>query len=160
MSPKSDSPAEAAIRHHWNQGQSPCLEHCWVICTDASLPYALEMKQHLLSDGLDEHRVHLYYGQYELEDPNHPGLTLTVDDGAANDPNVILSLIHAIYADAQTKGLDESDIFVDFTGGTKPMSVGTVLACADPSCHLEYLTQTNPPELVEVQVSYKVKPLR
>lgn len=160
MSPKADSPAEAAIRYHWNQGQTPCLEHCWIICTETSLPHARAMKQHLLATGLDEHHTHLYYGQYALDDPSHPDLNLIVGDRAVNNPNVILTLINAIYADAQTKGLDESDILVDFTGGTKPMSVGTVLACADPSRHLQYLTQTNPPEIVEVKVSYKIKPLQ
>lgn len=160
MSPKPDSPAEAAIRYHWNQGQAPNLEHCWIICTDTSLPFARPMKQALLADGLDEHQTHLYYGSYELNDPNQSGLSLTLSDQTTDDPDTILNLINAIFADAQFKGLSESDIIIDFTGGTKPMSIGTVLACVSPSRRLEYFTQTNPPGLVEVQVSYKIKPIR
>ncbi|ESA34642.1 crispr-associated protein [Leptolyngbya sp. Heron Island J] len=45
MSPKNDSPAEAVIRFHWNDGQGNHLKHCWIICTDKSLPYATEMMQ-------------------------------------------------------------------------------------------------------------------
>lgn len=160
MSTKSQSPAEAAIRHHWNQGQSPHLQHCWVICTESSVDYAVEMKRRLLADNIDENQLKIHYGTYGLNDPKQPGLTLTVGDRAADDPNTILKLVNAIFADAEAKGLDEADILVDFTGGTKPMGVGTVLACASPNRRLEYLTQTDPPQLVEVQVSYKIKPIR
>ncbi len=158
MSARHDSPAEAAIRHHWNQGQAPHLQHCWVICTDSSLSYAREMKRRLL-ETIDENQLNLYYGSYELHNSNQPGLTLTISDRDADDPNVSLHLIDAIFADALSKGLEESDILVDFTGGTKPMGVGAVFACASPTRHLEYLTQTQTPGLVEIQVSYKIKPV-
>ncbi|MGF1495424.1 MAG: CRISPR-associated protein [Elainellaceae cyanobacterium] len=160
MSTRDDSPAEFAIRHHWNRGQPPHLQHCWVICTKSSEDYAKKMKQRLLADGIDENQLHLYYGSYKLNDPSQPGLTLTMSDRDADDPDTILNLVNAIFLDAQSKGLDESDILVDFTGGTKPMGVGTVLACAAPARRLEYLAQTQPPQLMEVRVSYKVKPVR
>jgi hypothetical protein len=160
MSTKPESPAEMAIRHHWNQGQEPHLQHCWVICTESSIDHAVEMKRKLLRDGIDEHKLHLYYGSYGLNDTSQPGLTLTVSDRAADDPDTILKLVNAIYVDAQAKGLHESDIMVDFTGGTKPMGAGTVLACASPTRRLEYFLQTEPPQLVEIRVSYKVKPIK
>lgn len=160
MSTRIDSPAEVAIRHHWNQGQIPCLQHCWVICTESSLDYAREMKRSLLEDDIDENRLHLYYGSYELNDLDQPGLSLIVSDRAADDPETTLRLVNAIFADARTKGLAETDILVDFTGGTKPMGIGAVLACAAPSRRLEYLAQTQPPRLVEVRVAYKIKPTR
>ncbi len=160
MSAKHNSPAEAAIRYHWNKGQAPHLQHCWVICTDSSVDYAREMKRRLLEADIDENTLHLYYGSYALNDPNHPGCTLTVSDRAADDPDTVLRLVNAIFADARSKGLEEADLLVDFTGGTKPMGVGAVLACTSPTRHLEYLTQTNPPHLVEVQVSYKLKPVK
>ena len=118
------------------------------------------MKQRLLESDIDENQLHLYYGSYELNNPNQPGLTLTVNDRAANDPDTVLRLVNAIFVDARSKGLDESDLLVDFTGGTKPMGIGAVLACTAPTRHLEYLTQTNPPHLVKVQVSYKIKPVK
>jgi hypothetical protein len=160
MSTKHDSPAEAAIRHHWNQGQPPHLQHCWVICTESSATYAKQMKVRLLENGVDENRLHLYYGSYELNDPDQPGLTLTVRDRQADDPETILNLVNAIFVDARLKGLDEPNVMVDFTGGTKPMGVGAFLACATPTRRLEYLAQTVPPRLVEVQVSYKIKPVK
>lgn len=163
MSTNPNPPAEAAIRHHWNKGKKPHLQHCWIICTESSVSYATDMKVRLLEDKdiqFDENRVHLYHSTYELTLPNQPKLSLTVNDRQADDPDTILNLVNAIYADARTKGLDETDILVDFTGGTKPMSVGAVLACAAPTRRLEYLAQTTPPHLVEVQVSYKVKPVK
>ena len=160
MSAKHASPAEAAIRYHWNSGQTPHLQHCWVICTDSSLDYAREMKQRLLEDDIDENQLQLYYGSYELKNPDPTGLTLTLSDRAADDPDTVLHLVNAIFEDARSKGLEEADVLVDFTGGTKPMSAGAVLACTAPTRHLEYLTQTNPPHLVEVQISYKIKPIK
>jgi len=35
--------------------------------------------------------------------------------------------------------LDEEDVIADFTGGTKPMTVGMIFACLSPSRHLEYV---------------------
>lgn len=160
MSTKTDSPAELAIRHHWNQEQSPHLRHCWLICTESSLPYAVDLKRKLLAEGIDEHQLQLHYGSYALTDPTQPGLTLTISDRAADDPNTTLSLINAIFADGESLGLRETDIVVDFTGGTKPMGAGSVLACASPDRRLEYFAQTDPPQLVEIEVSYKVKPIK
>ncbi|XHX78426.1 MAG: hypothetical protein RBJ76_29085 [Stenomitos frigidus ULC029] len=162
MSPKHDSPAEAAIRHHWNNGQTPCLQHCWVICTDSSITHARDMKRRLLEAAIDENQLHLYYGSYTLNNPDPSGspLTLTVNDRDADDPDSILHLVNAIFADADSKGLAEADVLVDFTGGTKPMSVGAVLACVAPTRHLEYLTQTTPPKLVGVRIAYKIRSIK
>ena len=160
MSTKPDSPAERAIRYHWNHGNDPHLKHCWVICTESSLDYAVAMKQSLLADGIDENQLQIHYGSYPLNDPGQPGLTLTISDRAADDPDTILNLVNAIFVDAQAKGLDESDLMVDFTGGTKPMGVGAVLACASPNRSLEYFVQTDQPQLAEIKVSYKIKPAK
>jgi hypothetical protein len=35
--------------------------------------------------------------------------------------------------------LAEEDVIADFTGGTKPMTVGMIFACLNPSRHLEYV---------------------
>lgn len=52
MSPRSDPPAEVAIRHHWNQGRDPHLEHCWIICTETSYQAAQEMHKRLVDDAI------------------------------------------------------------------------------------------------------------
>jgi len=81
MSPKSDSPAERVIRYHWNQGQHPYLQHCWVICTNKSLPYAQEMLKALTHDGITQ-TVEIHYGQYDLgaDDPSEASMSLLVAD--------------------------------------------------------------------------------
>lgn len=152
-----NSPAEVAIQHHWNNGQSPHLQHCWVICTHTSLDYAQKMKQRLVAEGVDENRLQFHYGNYLLNDPDNPGQTLTISDHDAEDPDQVIRLVDSIFVDAAVKGLSASDVIVDFTGGTKPLGVGAFLACASPERRLEYITQTTPPRLVEVQVSYKIR---
>jgi CRISPR-associated protein (Cas_Cas02710) len=46
--------------------------------------------------------------------------------------------VDRIYAE-QLDGLAEEDIIADFTGGTKPMTVGMVFACLTPSRSLQYV---------------------
>lgn len=152
MSLKSDSPAERAIRYHWNQGQEPHLLHCWIICTETSLPHAHTLHQQLIKEGTHEY-LHLHYDRYPLPNPENidAPLSLTVSDADANDPDSILKLVDGIYADAQRYGLEESDLIVDFTGGTKPLGVGVFLACTHPNRRLEYITQEPEPRVVEIK---------
>jgi hypothetical protein len=46
--------------------------------------------------------------------------------------------VDRIYAE-QLDGMAEEDIIADFTGGTKPMTVGMVFACLTPSRSLQYV---------------------
>jgi CRISPR-associated protein (Cas_Cas02710) len=46
--------------------------------------------------------------------------------------------VDRIYAE-QLNGIAEEDIIADFTGGTKPMTVGMVFACLTPSRSLQYV---------------------
>jgi hypothetical protein len=46
--------------------------------------------------------------------------------------------VEKIYAE-QLDGIAEEDIIADFTGGTKPMTVGMVFACLTPSRSLQYV---------------------
>ncbi|PZO44746.1 MAG: CRISPR-associated protein [Phormidesmis priestleyi] len=159
MSLKDDSPAEIAIRHHWNNGEGKGLKHCWLICTHKSRPYADAMYQRLIAEGIGG-EVSFHYGDYKLRDRFGEVRSLTVDEQAAQEPDSILQVVNAIYIDATAKGLDESDVIVDFTGGTKPLGVGAFLACTSPDRRLEYLKQDPSPSLVEVKVSYTLKPLK
>ena len=161
MSTKEDSPAEVAIRRHWNGGREPHLEHCWVICTEQSVEFAERMHQCLIKEGIGG-EVNLRYGDYEVEDPTQPErkLKLTVANAQANDPNHILQLVEGIYAEAEALGLAESEMIVDFTGGTKPLGVGVFLACTRPERRLEYIAQGERAEILEVKVSYKLKPVK
>lgn len=161
MSARHDSPAERVIRHHWNQGQAPHLQHCWVICTEKSLPYAQEMVQVLTQDGITQ-TVEIHYGQYELgtsavlETP----MNLLVADELMDDPKHIQQLVDCIYADAETKGLDETEVIADYTGATKGMTAGILLACLAPDRQLQYISQVQFPQIMSVHVSYRLKQVR
>jgi hypothetical protein len=161
MSPKDDSPAESAILHHWNEGRSPHLEHCWLICTDKSLPFAQKLVEKMNDLGVTQ-KVEFHYGNYELDDLEHPGqkVSLLIPETLVNDPIYIQKLVNCIYADVQKQGLDESQAIADFTGGTKPMTVGTILACTHPSRRLQYISQIDPCPLMEVKISYKLQPIK
>ena len=161
MSLKEDSPAQRAIEHHWNQGHKPHLKHCWLICTNQSLPYAQKMIKKLTDTGMTQ-TVEFHYGNYELEDPEHPEqkLNLLVPDDVVDDPNYIRRLVNCIYADAQHQGLQESQVIADYTGATKAMTVGIVLACTAPERQLQYVSQVTDPQMMQVKISYKLKPVK
>ncbi len=161
MSTSDNSPAEVAIRHHWNSGQPPNLEFCWLITTPDALPYARKLHQRLVDEGMAE-RLNLFYGDYAIPDVANPQqqLTLNVSQTAANDPDSILHLVNSIYAHSQRLGLAETDVIVDFTGGTKPLGVGAFLACISPGRRLEYIASREQPELLEIKVDYQLKSLK
>ncbi|NEQ95621.1 MAG: CRISPR-associated protein [Cyanothece sp. SIO2G6] len=158
MSPKPDSPAERVIRHHWNNGQKPHLQHCWVICTDKSLPYAQEMVKALTHDGITQ-TVEIHYGQYDLggDDPADSPMSLWVADERMDDPKHIQQLVDRIYLDAEAKGVDETEVIADYTGATKGMTAGILLACLAPERQLQYISQIQFPQIMAVHVSYRLK---
>ena len=161
MSPRDRSPAEAAIRYHWHQGQAPHLQHCWLICTEKSLPFANTLASRLAEAGITQ-QLKLYYGAYSLPDADQPDQTvsLLVPDALVDDPNYIQRLVDAIYQDAIAQvGLSESEVIADYTGATKGMTAGILLACTRPERPLEYISQIDPGQIMAVNVSYRLKAL-
>jgi hypothetical protein len=159
MSTRDDSPAEFAIRHHWNQGNLPHLEYCWIICTAESVDYARRLEQRLSADGIGE-RLTLFYGEYQIANPQQgdQSFRLKVGPETINDPDYVLHLVNAIYAHAESLGVPEPDLIVDITGGTKPLGVGAFLACTRPERRLEYITtQEESRQIVEIRVAYRLK---
>lgn len=160
-SPQEESPAERAILHHWNGGQTPNLLHCWLICTQQSQSSAQELQKKLIDKGLSQGCA-LHYGQdYWMDDLKHPGerLSLCIPDDAIDDPIYIQHLIDCIYADAFSQyGLEESEVIADFTGGTKTMSAGIILAGAIAARRLQYISQRGDRELMEIEIAYKLVP--
>lgn len=67
-----------------------------------------------------------------------------------------------LYTDEQNNyGLEKSDIIADFTGGTKSMTVGVVLAGATRSRRLQYISQLSEEHpLMEIKIAYKLTPLK
>ncbi len=149
-----DSPAEVAIRHHLKNNR---LKYCWVICTRDSCEPARKMIEQLKQQGAES--VRFYYGGDPIEnvEQRDRSLTLTVPDDKVDDPNYICNLVEGIYADADRYGLTESDVIADYTGGTKGLTVGLLLACAKPARSLQYISQVHHPPIMEVKINYKLK---
>ena len=47
-----------------------------------------------------------------------------------DDPQKSYYLVRSIYEEAKAFGLSEGDVIADYTGGTKSMTAGMVLACS------------------------------
>ncbi|MBE9118738.1 CRISPR-associated protein [Lusitaniella coriacea LEGE 07157] len=159
--PNDESPAERAILHHWNGGQTPHLLHCWIVCTQQSESSAQELQKKLIDKGLSQGCALHYGDDYWMDDPENFGeqLNLCVADDLIDDPIYIQRLINCIYADACTRyDLDESEMIADFTGGTKSMSAGILLACATAARRLQYISQLGNRELMEIEIAYKLVP--
>ncbi|MBW4652553.1 MAG: hypothetical protein KME20_05850 [Kaiparowitsia implicata GSE-PSE-MK54-09C] len=170
MSLSDNSPAEVALRHHWNRGDRPSgpvfdhrhgLRYCWLITTPDSLGYARNLHQRLIDEGIAE-QINLFYGDYTLPDAANPQqpLTLNLSSAEANDPDAVLHRVNSIYIHAQRLGLREDDVIVDFTGGTKPLGVGAFLACTRPGRRLQYIAGRESPELLEIKVDYQMKAVK
>jgi CRISPR-associated protein (Cas_Cas02710) len=159
--PELESPAERAILHHWNNGCDPHVRHCWLVCTQQSQNAAKELEKKLIDMGVSQ-EFELYYGEeYKMDDPNNPGQTLSlcIPDESIDDPIYIQHLIDCIYADAFSRyGLEESEVIADFTGGTKTMSAGIILAGAIAARRLQYISQFGSRKLMEIDISYKLVP--
>jgi CRISPR-associated protein (Cas_Cas02710) len=156
----SNTPAERAINYHWQEGSGK-LQHCWIICTDLSLPFVEGMVDRSDNEGL----LQFHYGRYsELSDNADNPMTLMVPEDKLDDPNYIYELVNAIYRDAIAKGLQESEIIADYTGGTKSMTAGMVLACLDSARQLQYYSQqgmqseNNAEPPMKVAISFAIKP--
>ena len=159
MSVRGNSPAERAIRFHWDQGKNQNYQYCWLICTDKSIYEAERMVAQLAQEGCLM-KTNILFGDYVIKNENAPDVSLLVPEQFADDPNYIQTLIQSIYFDAQEKGISESKIIADYTGGTKSMTAGMVIACASPNRHLEYIVQSDLVPIMEVSIAYNVRPMR
>lgn len=116
------SPAAAAIKYHL-----PALEHCWLITsteprTPPEPPFQSAWKNAgvLKAKYQDQARVHI-----KVIDPE--------------DPQSIFQSVEQVYAEAKSFGLTSKDVVADFTGGTKMMTAGMVLACTPVDRDVQYM---------------------
>ena len=115
------SSAERAIRHHHAGGS---LEHCWLVTGGPeSERSAAGLVEKLVGEGISMARLH--------------PVSLKVPD--ADNPEAVYRAIDRIYRDAAAKGLRDDDVIGDYTGGTKSMTAGMILACASPRRHLQFM---------------------
>jgi hypothetical protein len=101
--------AGVAIEHH-----RPALKVCWLIASrgeKGSLPVAQELEEAYEAEGL-EIRIRTVADAFDVQES--------------------YDRVERIYADEVPKaGLTEAQVIADFTGGTKPMSAGMILACGE-----------------------------
>ncbi|NJP11222.1 MAG: CRISPR-associated protein [Leptolyngbyaceae cyanobacterium RU_5_1] len=158
--PNRPTPTELAIRHH---AQNETLEHCWIICTRSSLPEAERIIDQLVGDERLVPRKAFHYGpDYRIENSanRRQPFCLLVEDDRADDPNYIRELVNAIYQDAKANyQFSEFQIITDYTGATKSMTAGIILACANPDRKLQYISQLDN-KMKEIKISYRLKPIR
>jgi hypothetical protein len=105
--------AENAIKAHLGN-----LQHCWIIAgpdSPGAKPTSRQNAEQLIQTyGALKPAVAFYIKG--LDDEHNPGRAF--------------HLVQAIYHEAFAHGLAEGDIVADYTGGTKSMTAGMVLACS------------------------------
>lgn len=103
---------EKAISYHGSE-----LQHAWLIATKDAEALANEIK-----------------GSHETS-------RLTIDVIPLDNQWDLLrckEVVDSVYAE-RLGSLTEEDVIADFTGGTKPMTVGMIFACMTPTRKLEYV---------------------
>jgi hypothetical protein len=51
----------------------------------------------------------------------------------------VFELVQQIYKEAEALGIPRSEIIADYTGGTKSMTAGLILACTEQDRDLQYM---------------------
>lgn len=161
----SRTPAEEAIYRHLAMPERE-LEYCWIICTDSSIEGARRIREKYQknSHGGDEvNKIDIncegWVGNAELGD--RP-MSLFLRDEDSNNSEYVQDLINLIYQEARRLGLEEWEIIADFTGGTKAMTAGMILACVVPGRRMEYFSQLpqdkeNGEDLKEISLEYELR---
>ena len=172
--PGKQTPAEIAIRHHWSNGTGK-LRYCWLLCTPKVLD-ATQQLIHTLDQECQQQRIPLYT-YFNTPQPMPPvtqvGTALHIrivplDPAHLYDPNHIRQLIDSLYLTAQQQtGLPPIDLIADYTGGTKSMTAGMVLACSQPNRNLQYLASEYNEQkhivrsqLMQIVLSYRIKAIK
>lgn len=115
------SSAEGAIRYHLRSEQ---LEHCWLMTGGAaSEASGGRLIEKLVNEGIPMARFR----------------NVRLDPLDVNNPEAVYRRINAIYEQGEEVGLREDEIIGDYTGGTKSMTAGMILACASPRRHLQFM---------------------
>jgi hypothetical protein len=135
---KSDKQsAKYAIQYHLKDAQgNPGLRVCWLIASDDSLAYANELKGQF-SKQVDM-RVRKVDYAFELR--------------------YTYEVVSKIYADElRAANLVADQVIADFTGGTKPMSLGMAMACLPNDRQMQYMTGGKK-DMASVPMLIKFKP--
>jgi len=112
----SEAPVhELAIQYHWEEGQAGPLRVCWLLATEGREGSMVEAK-----------RIKAAYHQDGVLD------IIIVSIHSAFDLNETYEAVRKLYmSQIQKYQLKPAQVISDFTGGTKLMSAGMILACQD-----------------------------
>lgn len=116
------TPAAAAIEYHL-----PALEHCWLITSTESQSAPEPPFQSAWKNA----------SQLKTQYQNRVRMHIKVID--PEDPQSIFHSVEQVYQEAKSFGLTSKDIVADFTGGTKMMTAGMVLACTPEERDVQYM---------------------
>jgi hypothetical protein len=168
--PDKESPAEAAFKFHWKEGQGN-LRYCWLICTQDVLALNLERFQAIAAYSAQTPtplKV-LENADTALQPERAAGRVvqmqiMVIDWPSALDPNFIKDLVDYIYRQAKALSIDSQAIIADYTGGIKSTSAGVILACSTPERRLQYASgrydqngNLLSSEMMLVKLSYELK---
>lgn len=171
--PDTKSAAQAAIEYHWDNGNGN-LQHCWIICGGRELEE--QVRQMLTKLGSICKKSRSDYIECEIRPKDNFNRVAkvslrTIKPEAVDDPNTTFTLVNKIYDEAEKEGIEEQSIIADYTGGTKSMTSGIILACATPQRRLQFMKpggylddgradHTQEAKATEVQVAFKLKPIK
>ncbi len=111
---------DAAVKYHARK-----LEHLWLIASSRTS----EMAETLKAEYRDEQKT---------GDVQTHIIVLTNDDIYSHEATE--AQVERIYSDLP-EGFAQDDVIADFTGGTKSMTAGMIMACLDADRPLEYVPQ-------------------
>lgn len=127
-------PASTAIRYHFrgeaDEREKPTLKHCWLVTS----PKSAAAETHHLGGPQSA-----WQNALDLKQQYGDQVYMSIVEIDPDDPADIYTKINNIYSEARSKQLRPADIVADFSGGTKMMSVGMVLACTPSDRDVEYL---------------------
>ncbi|MCX9011178.1 MAG: hypothetical protein OIN66_08655 [Candidatus Methanoperedens sp.] len=126
-----------SIKYHKDQGK---LEHVWL------LPSSDAEKERFGGSSRDT-------ANKIIEACNKLGVKAEIaQEVSPADAQDTFDVVRRIYRNASTYGMNPIDIGADFTGGTKPMTLGMIMACLPPERELQYVSYN--PKTQQMQGPY------
>lgn len=122
---------EAAAYHGRDVSGQSVLRHCWLIAgAGVGDPARQKLSSREKADRL----------RAELESAGVQTRILSLEDASeGDDPLTTKGLVDQAFAEAAAVGLGLEDVIADYTGGTKTMTAGMILACTGPARKLQFM---------------------
>lgn len=131
------SAAVAAVRYHYrgenDERDTPTLEHCWLVTSPSEPPKPAPDGRIVKESGT------AWANANELKTLYQDRIVMHIVEIDPNDPEDVYEKVAGALREAERNGLAVGEVGADFTGGTKPMSVGMALAATTMGRSLEYM---------------------